>query len=176
MPDRRVGEYEDPSAAEVALESPFRNLRQVLDRIVWPPARAVDLFAFFLLDTRLRIGLEFRRVLQQAAFDPGMIGERAAGWLPWHPEETRRRVRAEFAELSQFWLWLAPELDRTGLTVEDLVQALNPHLAPATVSAARWGRWTFRACSRACESLSEGEWRELFARLYAHAPLEEQEQ
>ncbi len=142
----------------------FGQMRTALDQLTpcWPPSRAVDYCAVFLVCLRVQLAERYRALIRQY-YDEiplNQLADCVARWLPWHPHEEPRSFRCGLPSIGDLWEQLAPLLNENrGLNV--VLTALGEQ----AVSYTTFTQWVHRARQQAQERLGD-DWQLLgFANL-----------
>ncbi len=165
-------DHEDASEQVMKLRT---ELREVLNRIAWPPSRAVDYFAVLLLQLRLAAV----RCLSQEplSHDPAWRADLAGlvEWLlPWAPDERSRCLKPDWPSLGELWVTISQRISDPTVKIEaDLIcrgaASLPPHTTRLTPDV--WNQWVHRAKDQARKQVQDAAvWARCFHRLLPDHP------
>jgi len=148
----------------------LRELRRVLDRLSWQPARGVDYFAVLLLQLRLVVARIL--VAQTGGAEPEHavpLRELVEWSLPWREEEAAACMKPGWPTLQASWDALCRILKGAHRRIETrmLCDAVCPQLPDARrLSPDVWNHWVNRAKRKARQRLRDPEtWERLLGRL-----------
>ena len=142
----------------------LKEMRQILDRIRWAPARRdyVDHYAVFLLDLRIQLSARLGQALVK---DGRTVSKQVARWFPWRSAEAALAFKPEWPDLAGIWRELAPDLDRKSCrqTGEQLCRRITPLLPPGTdLTVNQWHQWVRRARKEAEKRAGADCWGHFF--------------
>jgi DNA-directed RNA polymerase specialized sigma24 family protein len=152
-----------------------RELRTVLDRIVWPPSRAVHYFAVLLL--QLRLAAARHMTGEQLSRDASWRAElpQYVEWLlPWHPDEHQARLKPGWPPLEALWAAICWAIRDPAAKIE--AEVICGSIAPLLPAAAQltpdvWNHWVHRAKEQARTRVQDDAvWTRCFSRLLPDHP------
>ncbi len=147
-----------------------RELRAVLDRIAWPPSRAVHYFAVLLLQLRLAAARQLtREELSQDASWRADLSQLVQWLLPWHPGERQAGFKRGWPPLESVWRAISTALGDPAVKIEAelICRTITPLLPPAAqLTPDVWNQWVHRAKDQARNQVQDGAvWAGCFGRL-----------
>ena len=162
-----IGDAQEASEEAMAR---CRELRTALDRIAWPPSRAVHYYAALLLQLRLAAArhLTQERLSEDASWRADL--PQCVEWLlPWHPGEHQARLKRDWPPLETVWAAICKAIcdPAAKLEAEVICGSVSPLLSPAAqLTPDVWNQWVHRAKDRARARLrDDAVWARCFARL-----------
>lgn len=147
-----------------------REARRVLDRIAWPPPRAVDYFAVLLLQLRVAAARYLTQgALSQDAAWRADLPLHVEWLLPWHPAEQQRPLKRDWPPLATCWESVRAALATPAARIDAdaLCRTIAACLPPAAqLTPDVWNQWVHRAKDQARTRVQdEAVWARCFARL-----------
>lgn len=147
-----------------------RELRTVLDRIAWPPSRAVHYFAVLLLQLRLAAARQLTQgELSQDVSWRADLSQHVEWLLPWRPGEQQAGLKRDWPPLETVWKAISTAIGNPAVRIEAEVicRTIAPLLPPAAqLTPDVWNQWVHRAKAQArSQVLDDAVWARCFGRL-----------